>query len=67
VPIITLSASVLEADQIRFKEADMDDLVPKPVDPKLLADMINKWVKKCPPNEMTAPEVQAVQPDEKSS
>jgi signal transduction histidine kinase/DNA-binding response OmpR family regulator len=67
VPIITVSASVLESDQIRFKEADMDDLVPKPVDPKLLANMINKWVKKCPPNEATAPAVLDAQLDEKSS
>ena len=46
VPIITMSASVLEADQQRFKDADMDDMVPKPVNPKALLEALQKWGKR---------------------
>jgi CheY-like chemotaxis protein len=46
VPIITMSASVLDADRQRFKEADMDDMVPKPVDPKAGLEIIQKWAKR---------------------
>lgn len=46
VPIITMSASVLAQDRQRFREADMDDLVPKPVHMTLLQTMIDRWVKR---------------------
>jgi signal transduction histidine kinase/CheY-like chemotaxis protein len=42
-PIITMSASVLEADQQRFKDADMDDMIPKPVNPKAIIAILQKW------------------------
>ncbi len=45
VPIITMSASVLDADRQRFREADMDDLLPKPVDMQALQDVLDRWVR----------------------
>lgn len=45
VPIITMSASVLDQDRQRFREADMDDLVPKPVEMSALEQVIERWVK----------------------
>jgi signal transduction histidine kinase/DNA-binding response OmpR family regulator len=45
VPIITMSASVLDQDRQRFREADMDDLVPKPVEMSALEQVIARWVK----------------------
>jgi signal transduction histidine kinase/DNA-binding response OmpR family regulator len=46
VPIITMSASVLDADRQRFKDADMDDMVPKPINPHMLSEVLEKWVKR---------------------
>jgi two-component system, sensor histidine kinase and response regulator len=46
VPIITMSASVLDQDRQRFREADMDDLVPKPVDMATLQAVLDRWVKR---------------------
>ena len=46
VPIITMSASVLDHDRQRFRNADMDDLVPKPVDMQALQTVLDRWVKR---------------------
>jgi signal transduction histidine kinase/DNA-binding response OmpR family regulator len=46
VPIITMSASVLDQDRQRFRDADMDDLVPKPVEMSALEQVIERWVKR---------------------
>ena len=46
IPIVTMSASVLEHDRQRFRDADMDDLVPKPVDMNALQIMLDRWVKR---------------------
>ena len=43
IPIITMSASVLEADQRRFRAAGMDDLVAKPIDLATLNAMLERW------------------------
>jgi CheY-like chemotaxis protein len=41
-----MSASVLDHDRQRFRDADMDDLVPKPVDMNALQIMLDRWVKR---------------------
>jgi two-component system CheB/CheR fusion protein len=46
IPIVTMSASVLDHDRQRFRDADMDDLVPKPVDMNALQIMLDRWVKR---------------------
>jgi signal transduction histidine kinase/DNA-binding response OmpR family regulator len=44
VPIITMSASVLEQDRQRFREAQMDDMIPKPVDVAAFQVVLERWV-----------------------
>ena len=46
IPIVTLSASVLDQDRQRFRDADMDDLVPKPVEMDALQVVLDRWVKR---------------------
>jgi CheY-like chemotaxis protein len=46
VPIITMSASVLDQDRQRFRDADMDDLVPKPVEMEALQAALTRWVRR---------------------
>jgi signal transduction histidine kinase/ActR/RegA family two-component response regulator len=43
VPIIAMSASVLDTDRQRFREVGMDDFVPKPVQMQHLTAAINRW------------------------
>jgi len=45
VPIIAMSASVLDSDRQRFREAGMDDYVPKPVLMQHLTSAINRWAR----------------------
>ncbi len=45
VPIIAMSASVLDSDRQRFREAGMDDFVPKPVLMQHLTSAINRWAR----------------------
>ncbi len=50
IPIIALTARAMQGDQERFLAAGMDDYLPKPVDPDLLAMKLKKWLahKACP-------------------
>jgi CheY-like chemotaxis protein len=48
IPIITMSASVLESDQKRFREAGMDDLVAKPIDLATLNAILERWAGRKP-------------------
>jgi PAS domain S-box-containing protein len=44
IPIIALTASVLPEDRTRCFEAGMDDYISKPVQPKVLAEVLTRWV-----------------------
>lgn len=44
VPIIALTASVMEGERERCLEAGMDDFLTKPVDPPQLARALRRWV-----------------------
>jgi signal transduction histidine kinase/ActR/RegA family two-component response regulator len=44
VPIIALTASVLEEDRRRCREAGMDDFLPKPLDLAELSRTLERWV-----------------------
>ena len=43
-PVLAMTASVLPSDSARCREAGMDDLVPKPIDPGQLRDILARWV-----------------------
>ncbi|KAJ3056869.1 hypothetical protein HK097_003405 [Rhizophlyctis rosea] len=47
IPIIAMSANVLEGDKIKCWEAGMSDHVGKPVDLEKLADALKRWFRKC--------------------
>ncbi|MCP5046269.1 MAG: response regulator [bacterium] len=44
VPIIALTAHVLERDRLKCLEAGMDDYISKPINPRELAETIEKWL-----------------------
>jgi two-component system, sensor histidine kinase and response regulator len=44
LPIIALTASVLMEDRTQCFEAGMDDYISKPVQPKVLAEVLARWV-----------------------
>ena len=44
LPIIALSANAVHGAQKMFKEAGMDDFVPKPIEMRFLADKLIKWL-----------------------
>ncbi|MDR1903270.1 MAG: response regulator [Treponema sp.] len=43
-PIIALTANVTEAAQKIFSKCGMNDFIPKPIDAKLLNNMLSKWL-----------------------
>jgi len=45
-PIIALTASAMNEDRERCLQAGMDDFVTKPVSPKALADVLERWAAK---------------------
>ena len=42
-PVIAMTANAMERDRQRCLEAGMDDYVAKPVNPKALAEVLDKW------------------------
>ncbi len=48
VPVIAMTANAFEEDRDRCFAAGMDDFLAKPVDPRMLAGMLGKWIKSPP-------------------
>ncbi|MEI8205470.1 MAG: response regulator [Kiritimatiellales bacterium] len=46
IPIIAMTAHAMQGDREKCLEAGMNDYVPKPVDPEILARAITKWLPK---------------------
>jgi CheY-like chemotaxis protein/HPt (histidine-containing phosphotransfer) domain-containing protein len=46
IPIIAMTAHAMQGDREECLEAGMNDYVPKPVDPEILARAITKWLPK---------------------
>ncbi len=44
VPVIAMTASAMQDDQDKCYQAGMNDFIPKPVDPRHLANMLMKWL-----------------------
>ncbi len=44
IPVIAMTANVLESNRQKCLDAGMNDFIPKPVDPKKLSTTIMKWI-----------------------
>jgi len=44
IPVVGLSASIMKTELERGMAAGMDDYLPKPVDPRVLATVVEKWL-----------------------
>jgi two-component system sensor histidine kinase/response regulator len=46
IPIIAMTANAMQGDRERCIEAGMNDYVPKPISPQVLAEALDKWLPK---------------------
>ncbi|MCL4234226.1 MAG: response regulator, partial [Deltaproteobacteria bacterium] len=53
IPVVALTANVMKGDRERFLAAGMDDFIPKPIDPQILAAKLREWI---PPDRAAAEE-----------
>ncbi|MCP5046268.1 MAG: response regulator [bacterium] len=44
IPIIAMTANVMTGDREKCLSAGMDDYIPKPVNPRVLSDALDKWL-----------------------
>ena len=44
LPILALTANVIDSDKERALKSGMDDLIPKPIDPDFLFATLQKWI-----------------------
>jgi two-component system, sensor histidine kinase and response regulator len=57
LPIVAMTASVLQKDRDQCLAAGMDDHLPKPIEPDDLWALLLKWIKPRNPADQTVPEV----------
>jgi len=57
LPIIAMTANAIRGDREECLSAGMDDYISKPLSPQDLIDMVYKWLKKNPADDMMNPEL----------